>query len=116
MHMADPAAHGLRSVPPPTHRRLDEAGGCHRMRRGGLHVDMTGATQPLSSAARRGTQPAGRVAAVAPDEQVSTGCDIPGRRCTGGDPRSGATGTGRSTANRSCCVPLMDGGLLLSLR
>lgn len=51
-----------------------------------------------------------------PAEQVLYWCDIPGRTLNRFDPRSGAHRQWPVDSEPSCCVPLMDGGLLLALR
>jgi sugar lactone lactonase YvrE len=51
-----------------------------------------------------------------PAEQVLYWCDIPGKALHRFDPRSGAHRQWPFDSEPSCCVPLMDGGLLLSLR
>ncbi len=51
-----------------------------------------------------------------PAEQVLYWCDIPGKALHRFDPRTGAHRLWPFDSEPSCCVPLMDGGLLLSLR
>ena len=51
-----------------------------------------------------------------PHEQVLYWCDIPGHALNRFDPRSGAHMHWPFSTDVSCCVPLMEGGLLLALR
>jgi sugar lactone lactonase YvrE len=51
-----------------------------------------------------------------PSEQVLYWCDIPGHALNRFDPNSGAHTHWPFDTDLSCCVPLMEGGLLLSLR
>jgi sugar lactone lactonase YvrE len=51
-----------------------------------------------------------------PAEQVLFWCDIPGRALNRFDPRTGAHRRWDFDSDLACCVPLMEGGLLLALR
>ena len=51
-----------------------------------------------------------------PAEQVLYWCDIPGKALHRFDPRTGAHRLWPFDSEPSCCVPLMDGGLLVALR
>ena len=51
-----------------------------------------------------------------PTEQVLYWCDIPGKALNRFDPRTGAHRQWPFDSEPSCCVPLMDGGLLVALR
>jgi sugar lactone lactonase YvrE len=51
-----------------------------------------------------------------PAEQVLYWCDIPGHALNRFDPKTGAHRQWPFRTDVSCCVPLMEGGLLLALR